>query len=289
MTIFVAAYDTEQAGACLSACGRITRVHREMGVPATFFIKTRLLEGDERRAYQKLLSDDLFEVASHTVTHVMLRDHPALGVGAAPRDVIADELARSKATIEDAFGRPCEGLRSPVGFEDGLGDDRWLVELVAGTGYAYSSSQAWGPKCTIPAPLEQARTYAAQGFPELWELPAHGWHENVLKGHNATPGRYLLWPPAYPDHVVTDYVRTPEEEFAVHRYFVDRAVSWGLGYVSLVWHPWSLGRFDPEMRMPRLVFEHAAALGVSFGTFAGVREAAARSASPGPAPAERST
>ncbi|MBE7464390.1 MAG: polysaccharide deacetylase family protein [Planctomycetes bacterium] len=266
-TVFVAAYDTEAAERCRMACERIVEVHHEMNVPATFFIVSKLLEGAERADYKRLLDAPKFEIASHSATHPLLRDHPALNGKGVSWEQVQTEVRGSKATIEDCFGRPCIGFRTPCGFEDGLGD-RALVELVAQSGYAYSSSVGWGPKYSLPVPILPARTYAAEGCPDLWEYPLQGWHENVLKGHNATPGRFLLWPPVYPDHVVTRFVKRPEEEFEVHRYFIDKAIELEHEYATLIWHPWSLGKFDPEMRMLKLCFEYVRARGLECITFA---------------------
>jgi len=266
VTVFVPAYDVEKPGACLKACRRIVAVHRRRGVPGTFFVVGRLLE-TEGAAYRRLLGEAaLFEAASHTYSHRMLRDHPICGA-AAPAGERRREIRLGKARVEETFERPCLGLRPGCGFDEGLCGAPDLVAEVAEAGYRYVSSRAWGPKCTLPAPLEAAHTYAAEGRPDLWEFPGHGWHENVLKGHNATPARLLLWPPLYPEQHLTGYVRTPEEEFAVHRFFLDRALADGLEYVSLIWHPWSLGRFDPEMRMLDLVFDHAERQGMGFARF----------------------
>lgn len=270
-TVFIPAYDTEAAARCQAACETIVPLHRAMEVPATFFIVTRLLEGAERPRYAELLRDERFEIASHTVNHILIREQKALGLPAAPWETIASEVARSKRTIEDVFERPCEGLRAPCSFEDGLGEDTRLIECLNREGYRYSSSQAWGPQCTLPAPLAQARRYDALGYPDLWEFPGHGWHENVLKGHNATPGRFLLWPPVYPDHLLARCVKTPEEEFAVNRFFIDKAVELNAEFVSLIWHPWSLGRFDPEMTMLRLTFDYVRSLGLPFATYRDLR------------------
>ena len=76
----------------------------------------------------------------------------------------------------------------------------------------------------------------------------------------------------YPDALLTGYVETPRDEFGVHRFFVDRAIADGLEYVSLVWHPWSLGRFDPSMTMLDLLFDHVAARGMSFARFRDLRD-----------------
>jgi len=266
MTAFIAAYDTELAGSCLEACRKIARVHRRREIPATFFIVGRLLEG-EGTAYRELLDEpELFEIASHTYSHRMLRDHPVCGPAVGP-DEARKEIVRGKELVEEVFERECLGVRPGCSFEEGLSGAPSVVAEVAGAGYRYVSSRAWGPHYTVPAPLVQAYTYAQEGYPDLWEFPCHGWHENVLKGHNATPARLLLWPPLYPELQLSGYVKTPDEEFRVHRFFIDRALREGLEYVTLIWHPWSLDRFDPEMRMLELVFDHVAGQGMPFLRF----------------------
>lgn len=278
-TVFIPAYDTEAAGRCLKACESIAALHRELGIPATFFIVSRLLESNERAQYRQLLGHPLFEMASHSVSHPLLRDHPALEGRGVPWAQVQDEVRRSKATIEDCFGRQCTGFRTPCGFVDGLGD-RALVELVAQSGYTYASCLSWGPHYSLPVPVLAPFTYADKGCPALWEFPLQGWHENVLKGHNATPGRFLLWPPVYPDHVVTRFVRTPEEEFEVHRYFIDKAIELDMPYATPIWHPWSLGKFDPEMRMLRLIFQYVRERGMVFSTFEALRAKCPAQATP---------
>jgi len=270
MTVLVPAYDVESPGDCLAACRDIVAVHRRMNVPAVFFIVGKLLEV-EGQAYRDLLADDpLFEVASHTYSHRMLRDHPICGP-AVSREEIISEVRRGVALVEEVFRRPCLGIRPGCGFSDALSGAGTVLEAIASAGCTYVSSRLWGPHCTLPAPLVQAYHYGSDGFVHLWEFPGHGWHENGLKGHNATPGRLLLWPPVYPDHQPSGYVRTPDEEFAVHRYFVDRAAAEGLEYVSLIWHPWSLRMFDPAMRMLELLFAYTREQGIGFARFADLR------------------
>lgn len=270
LPVFVPAYDTEQMGGCLHACRDIVRVHRERNVPATFFIVGRLL-AEEGSEYRQLFGDsELFEIASHTYSHKLLHDHPVCG-RAANAEQIHTEIVEGKRLVEECFERPCVGLRPACGFEAGFRGVPEVVAELAAAGLSYVSSQLWGPHTTVPAPLAQAYTYAEEGAPALWEFPGHGWHENVLKGHNATPGRLLLWPPFYPDALQTGYVQTPREEFDVHRFFVDRAITDGLEYASLVWHPWSLGKFDPAMAMLELLFDYVAAQGMGFARFCDLR------------------
>lgn len=268
MTRFIAAYDTEMAGECLAACGAIRDVHAQFDFPATFFIVGQRLE-EEGRAYRSLLGDvPAFEIASHTYSHRMLRDHPFCGPAAGPTERLR-ELHKGKALVEEIFARPCVGLRPGCGFADGLRGDPQLVDAVAGANYGYVSSLLWGPATTLPALLEPPFTYDADGFVPLWELPGHGWHDNLLKAHNLTDRvqRILAWPPPFPEAVPTRPVTTPEEEFAVHRLFVDRAAERALPYVSLILHPWSLARFDPAMAMLKQLFAYVQARGWQATTY----------------------
>ena len=267
MTALVVAYDTEKPEECLAACRKIVAVHRKLEIAATFFVVGKLLES-ERAPYQRLLRHpELFEVASHTYSHGMLRDHPICGP-ALPPEKISQEILRGKELVQEVFEAECVGLRPACSFDVGLSGAPNVLELVRESGMRYVSSQAWGPHYSLPAPLAQAYDYGSEGFGDIWEFPCHGWHENVLKGHNATPDRLLLWPPLYPDQRLDGYVTTPAEEFAVHQYFIDRAISEGLEYVSLIWHPWSLNRFDPEMAMLEMVFAYARRKGMPILRFA---------------------
>ncbi|MBM3214690.1 hypothetical protein FJZ36_07225 [Candidatus Poribacteria bacterium] len=127
----------------------------------------------------------------------------------------------------------------------------------------------WGPDYSLPALLLEPETYAADGFPSLWELPGHGWHENLLKDHNRWgPRRVTLWPPSMPETIPPGFLKTPEDEFAVNRVFLNCARADALIFVSLIWHPWSLARFDPPMRMLELTFEHATRQGFQLSTYA---------------------
>jgi peptidoglycan/xylan/chitin deacetylase (PgdA/CDA1 family) len=266
VTLYIAAYDTEST-ACLAACQRIAQVHREYETPATFFITGRVLEA-QGSEYRELLDDPLFEVASHTYSHKSLRHHPFCGPAVSPAE-IAEELTKGKRLVEEVFERACLGVRPGCGFEQGLRGAPEILALASAAGYRYISSMAWGRDYSMPAPLNQPFPYADDGFPDLWELPCHGWHENLLKNHNGWgPRRLVLWPAELPEAIPTAFVTTPEEEFAINHVFLDRAQQDSLTFVSLIWHPWSLGRFDPEMRMLELTLRHAHRLGLKTGTYA---------------------
>ena len=279
MTRFIPAYDVEGSGAvtdgtripsCLEACRTIVEIHRRHRMPATFFIVGSVLE-EKSKEYRALLDDPLFEVASHSWSHKLLRDHDLCGK-AAPVSEHRDEIFRSKELIERVFGRPCRGFRTPVGFPDGLSSAPQLLKLLSDAGHEYVSSQLWGPDFSLPAPLAQSYTYDRQGFPRLREFPGHGWHENLLKPSNKIcgqkPRRVVLFPTPFPGAIPPDNVTSPEEEFRYNNgYFIDRGLRDGVAYVSLIQHPWSLALNDPAMRILEMTFTYLRERNVAGATF----------------------
>jgi peptidoglycan/xylan/chitin deacetylase (PgdA/CDA1 family) len=265
-TRYITAYDTESA-ACLPACRKIVEVHRRLQVPATFFITGRTLESNAKE-YKELLTDPLFEVASHTWSHKLLRDNVLCGQAVSAEEK-KEEIFRSKELIEHVFERTCVGLRPAVGFDNGFQGAVDVLQLVREAGYRYVSSLLWGPDCSMPALLEEPFHYGADGFADLWELPGHGWHENLLKNHNRWGSRRLtLWPSPMPEAIPSHFVKTPHDEFEVNRIFLEKAVATNKPHVSLIWHPWSLFSFDPGMKMLELTFAHAHKLALRSCTYA---------------------
>ncbi len=276
MTRYIAAYDTESP-ACLEACRAIVKRHRQHDMPATFFITGKTLEADPAE-YRGLLDDPLFEIASHTYSHRMLRDHPLCG-DAADADGRRVEVMQGKEWVEKVFERPCIGLRPGCSFVDGLKGAPDVLSLIREAGLQYVSSVAWGKEHTMPAPLTQPFRYSEDGFSEIWEIPCHGWHENLLKDHNKWgPRAITLWPAPWPEAIPAGFVRSAGDEFAVNRVFMDRAASDEMEFVSLIWHPWSLAKFDPEMDMLDLTFSHVRDLGLEPTTYAGMCESLTASA-----------
>jgi len=263
---YIAAYDTESP-ACLAACRKIVAVHKRFEMPATFFIVGRTLEANPKE-YKQLLDDPLFEIASHSYSHQMLRDHIFCGP-AVSHEKKQKEIFKAKEVIEQVFERPCIGFRTPCGFDDGLKGAVDVLKLFQEAGHRYVSSLLWGPDYSMPALLRRPFNYDTDGFSDLWELPGHGWHENLLKDNNNWgPKRLTLWPSPMPEAIPAGFVKTPEDEFAVHRVFLEKAVERDKPFVSLIWHPWSLGSFDPEMKMLELTFTHVRKLGLKPCTYA---------------------
>ena len=268
MTLYIAAYDTE-THECLGAVRKIVEMHEKHETPATFFIVAQLLDAQGAEYVAMLKGHPLFEVACHSYSHMVVSDTPEFGK-AGPLDRFPHEIVDSKKRIEDAFGCEVIGFRTPVGTNDGLKSAPEALRLVHEAGYGYVSSLAWGPHWSLPSLLVRPFTYAEQGYPHLWELPPCGWHENLLKGNNKCgPVRILLFPPVMPETIPDRYVETPEEEFAFNnKPFIDRALAENMPQVSLIWHPWSLNMFDPEMRMLDITFKYVRERKPEAGTFA---------------------
>jgi peptidoglycan/xylan/chitin deacetylase (PgdA/CDA1 family) len=267
---YIAAYDTESPG-CLSACRKIVEVHRRFEMPATFFIVGKTLDANPAE-YRKLLDDPLFEIASHTYSHRMLRDNDFCGP-AVSMDERRKEIFRGKEAVERVFKRPCIGLRPGCGFDNAFRGEPKVMALIKEAGFKYVSSLLWGPDYSMPALLREPFNYKAEGYPEIWEIPGHGWHDNLLKDHNRWgPRRLTLWPPPFPEAIPDSFCKTPKDEFELNKVFLDKAIQTDKSFVSLVWHPWSLKKFDQDMKMLELTFTHVRGLGLKSCTYAQLYE-----------------
>jgi len=269
-TRYIAAYDTESPS-CLAACRKIVEVHKRFEMPATFFIVGKTLEANPAE-YRELLDDPLFEIASHTYTHRMLRDHEFCGSAVSMAEK-RKEIFKGKEAVERIFERPCIGLRPGCGFDNAFRGEPEVLGLIKEAGIRYVSSLLWGPDNSLPALLREPFNYDAEGFPEIWEMPGHGWHENLLKDHNLWgPRRLTLWPPPFPEAIPHDFCKTPKDEFEVNKVFLDKAAETDKLFVSLIWHPWSLEKFDPAMKMLELMFTYVRKIGLNACTYAQLYE-----------------
>jgi len=257
MTTFVIGYDTEYVqdlGWSLHAVEAVAAVHRKHEAPATFFFVGQLLELQGERYAASLKGDDLFDAQSHTYSHLSLKSQHPERLSAA-----AEELRKTADLIGRHFGARPIGLCGPGGYENGLKDCPAMLRVIWDSGGRYVSTDGRGPGGTIPAPLTQPYWYAEQGFPDLLELPAQDFHENVLKGYQHVPA---YWPPILPWGLPNRPPTTPEEEFAYFRQGLDYAVEHGLAYYRTYFHPWSVYRFNREARTIDLLLAHARQIGM---------------------------
>lgn len=265
MTTYIAAYDTE-AQNCFAALPRIVEMHERYGMPATFFIVSSLIPGHEAEL-RALLDRPLFEIASHSHSHELLATHSRSKNPPVAESELPNEVLGSKRRLEDLFGRQVNGFRPPWGYGDGLKHAPRILELLNEGGYQYVSSVLWGPGDTMPALIQPPYTYAAQGYPRLWEIPSSGWHENIMKKAVVALADVVAPSAPFPGAIPAGLFQSPADEFALNRIYIDQAVKVGNPHITLIWHPWSLNGFDPEMAMLDLTFSYVRELGLPVGTF----------------------
>ncbi|NCO43102.1 MAG: hypothetical protein COZ06_13925 [Armatimonadetes bacterium CG_4_10_14_3_um_filter_66_18] len=273
MTNYVFHYDLENPDRCVKAAPILADLHRQRGIPATFFLLGSVLEQKAAELKGIFGDDPLFDLQSHTWTHRRLRDNVMHGAGVGLDD-LREEIRVGRQLVEDTFQRPCAGVRSGCGFFRGFQGEPERLGIIWEEGTRFFSSDLRGPVDSIPSGLQQAYWYDKEGFPELLELPGHGWHDNVLKdpaGH----GQHWLcraWPPVVPWGIPNRPTRTPEEEIVVQRVWLDRAVAQNLDYVSLVYHPHSILSLSPDCRIMKLLMDHVEESGLPTTTYHGLYE-----------------
>ena len=109
---------------------RILDLFDEAGVKATFFTLGWIAE--RNRAAMRAIVDRGHELASHGYDHAR--------VFTLSQTEFAEDLAKSRAILEDAAGQAITGYRAPSFSIDAR--NRWAHEVLAEQGYAYSSSVA---------------------------------------------------------------------------------------------------------------------------------------------------
>ncbi|UOR08288.1 DUF3473 domain-containing protein [Qipengyuania flava] len=109
---------------------RILDLFDEAGVKATFFTLGWIAE--RNRAAMRAIVDRGHELASHGYDHAR--------VFTLSRTEFAEDLAKSRAILQDAAGQAITGYRAPSFSIDAR--NRWAHEVLAEHGYAYSSSVA---------------------------------------------------------------------------------------------------------------------------------------------------
>ena len=262
MTKYISAYDTESLEHGVAAVARLVALHRKYEIPATFFIVGRLLEQDGPN-YRALLDDPLFDVQSHSWSHRILKDSRPHGPAVSLEEMEV-EVAQGKHWVEEVFERECIGLRPGCGFENGFQGVPERLEILRRHGIQFVSADLRGPLDTIPNDMQQAYTYQADGYGDIWEIPGHGWHDNVLKSWT---GHITYFPPLYDFAMPSKQPKTVVECFAQEGRWLEHAVAIGLDFVSLVQHPWSVMRFDEGMGTIELLLIRARELGMTFTTY----------------------
>lgn len=163
----------------------MTRVHGDLGVPATLFTCGRtLLHSCD--AVVDASRTGLFDVQSHTYSHVLFRDvtyEPSPGtvavIPASPPVALLEELRTTSDLIRRLVGNEVVGLRTPFGFYRGLRDRPDLLALLRESGIRYVSSWIRNEQNGNPTPWLQPFAYAEEGYADILEIPAQFWLDGI--------------------------------------------------------------------------------------------------------------
>lgn len=240
----------------LAGVASICRVLNELKARASFFMVGELLARAGRRYAELLAGNERFNIGNHTYTHMWILGDDT--------GCFRDELLRTTDLIERHFAFVPIGFTAPGCFHRGLRGRAAQLKVLWEGGYRHVTTDgAAGPQAppNSPAPFTQPYWYTDEGFPEILEVPLTGWHCNMLfnTGHQNDGWRPA---PGLPDGTVVERLpRTVEEGFAIRKGELEYAIENRLVY-SPCMHPWSLYRFDPELKHLRRLIEVAMDRGV---------------------------
>ena len=181
---------TAATAAAAGKLATILNVHRARRAPATVFVAGRVAEIEREVLLPAIdAAGDLADVNSATYRHARVLRKPPWSVPQPSDRLIAEEITRGALAVREALGRPCRGVRPAEGA--GAGFRGWAANLSAmrDAGLRWSSAyvrSTYGD--TAPGDLCGPFRYADDGYPDLLELPAHGWPDAALKAEEGVDG-----------------------------------------------------------------------------------------------------
>lgn len=257
-------YDVEWSGE-----GRVTAqfleqaraLHNRLGVPATLFIVGQTLERWVPE-FQAVSADPLFDLQQHTYSHQLLKTvciDDGTTVRVIPGVSLEEtrlEVRRASAVLRERLGATCRGLTGPWCYYRGLRDRPDILRVLWEEGIRFTRTDGRNERDYFPAALDrQPYWYDPQGFPEILEIPIHGWVDNQLRARSGWEN-------------LDGYV-------AAVREYIDQAMARDWVF-SLCQHDWSSIREDPEMRATAAILEYAQERGLRCLSYAAYYAEAAR-------------
>lgn len=248
---FLIGYDVEHLGedeVTAPFLRQMQMLHNELQAPATLFIVGMTLER-HIPDFQRIAADPLFDIQQHTWSHQLLKtvhidDGKSIRVvRGIPLPEIRTEVLRTTDLIRNVLHKECTGITGPYNYYRGLRDRPEILETLYDCGIRFTrcdgrNAQDWHPVLMDLQPY----WYDCHGFPDVLEIPIHGWHDCVYRDE------VIGWDDleGYVDSV------TP---------YLDRAAARDEVF-SLCQHDWSSIRADPEMRATAALVRYAQERGI---------------------------
>jgi peptidoglycan/xylan/chitin deacetylase (PgdA/CDA1 family) len=234
-------------------------LHNRLGVPATLFVVGQTLERWLPQ-FQAIASDPLFDIQQHTYSHQLLKtvyieDGRSVRVvrGVSIEETRA-EVGKTNALLAEHLSVQCIGLTGPWCYYRGLRDRPDILQVLWEEGIRFTRTDGRNERVWHPVALDlQPYWYDALGFPEMLEIPIHGWHDCVIRDE------VLGWDD------VDGYVDSV-------RPYIDRAAAEDKVF-SLCQHDWSSIRADPQMRATEALIRYAQDQGLRLMSYRAYYEA----------------
>jgi peptidoglycan/xylan/chitin deacetylase (PgdA/CDA1 family) len=234
-------------------------LHNRLGVPATLFVVGQTLERWLPQ-FQAIASDPLFDIQQHTYSHQLLKtvyieDGRSVRVvrGVSIEETRA-EVGKTNALLAEHLSVQCIGLTGPWCYYRGLRDRPDILQVLWEQGIRFTRTDGRNERDWHPVALDlQPYWYDALGFPEMLEIPIHGWHDCVIRDE------VLGWDD------VDGYVDSV-------RPYIDRAAAEDKVF-SLCQHDWSSIRADPQMRATEALIRYAQDQGLRLMSYRAYYEA----------------
>ena len=228
-------------------------LHARLGVPTTFFIVGRTLERCAAH-FQAIVGDPLIDMQQHTYSHQLLKtvyieDGKSIRVtrGVSPQET-REEVRKTSRLLKEVLGVDCMGLTGPWCYYRGLRDRPDLLQILHEEGIRLTRTDGRNEKDWHPVDMDlQPYWYDALGFPDMLEVPIHGWHDCVIRAE------VLGW------EELDGYVESIKP-------YIDRAAGEDKVF-SLCQHDWSSTRADPAMTATEAILRYAQEKGPRFATY----------------------
>jgi peptidoglycan/xylan/chitin deacetylase (PgdA/CDA1 family) len=228
-------------------------LHNRLGVPATLFIVGQTLE-QWVPEFQAIAADTLFDLQQHTYSHQLLKtvyidDGKSIRVvRGVSLEETRQEVRKASELLHKHLGIECVGLTGPWCYYRGLRDRPDILQVLWEERIRFTRTDGRNEHDWHPVSMDlQPYWYEALGFPEMLEIPIHGWHDCVIRAE------VLGW------ENLAGYVESVKA-------YIDRAASEDKVF-SLCQHDWSSIREDPEMHATETLIRYAEAQGVRFMTY----------------------
>jgi peptidoglycan/xylan/chitin deacetylase (PgdA/CDA1 family) len=234
-------------------------LHNHLGIPATLFIVGQTLERWVPQ-FRAIAQDPLFDLQQHTYSHQLLKtvyidDGKSIRVvrGVTPEET-RQEVRKTSALLRSELGVECIGLTGPWCYYRGLRDRPDILQVLWEEGIRFTRTDGRNEHDWHPVAIDlQPYWYDLLGFPEMLEIPIHGWHDCVIRDE------VLGW------EDLDGYVASVQP-------YLDRAAAEDKVF-SLCQHDWSSCRADPEMRATEAILRYAQSVGLRCMTYRDYYEA----------------